>query len=494
MPFVAHSASIDPAGCQNLKRRSVRGAAVTGGAQVMKLIIRLGGTAILARLLSPADYGMVAMTTVITGFVGMFTDAGLASATVQRPQISHGEVSTLFWINAILGLVLAGVVASISPAVAWFYDTPQLTPVCAAIALTFLFAGLTVQHQALLRREMRFKLLAITEVVAMLAGIGVAIAMAVGGFGYWSLVGMQVATAATQALCVWLALDWRPGRPEELRSHLPLLRFGGDVLAFNVVNYFARQADNLLIGWYWGASALGLYDKAYALLLLPIKQINGPLGAVAMPALARMQSQPAQFSRFFLSGVQLVASVCVPLVVLVALFADEIVRLWLGPDWSECAHLFRLLSVAAGLGAIGNPVGWYLVALGHTRRYRQLGFRNSAAIVAGFAIGLPYGAEGVALAYSITTVLLFLPTWWFVLRGTPTSLPRFLISLIPPLGATLPAAGVAFAIKRLVMPHGPEWITELLAASAFGLVYALVLLVGFRRWSFFRGILSQLRP
>src|SRR5690606_6117420 len=111
--------------------------------------------------------------------------------------------------------------------VAWFYDAPQLTPVCAAIGLTFLFAGLTVQHQALLRREMRFKLLAITEVVSILAGTVTAIAMALEGFGYWSLVGLQVAASLTQAVCVWLAQSWRPGRPEELRAHLPLLRFGG---------------------------------------------------------------------------------------------------------------------------------------------------------------------------------------------------------------------------------------------------------------------------
>lgn len=491
-PIVARSAWVDRAARGNLKRRSVRGAAVTGGAQALKFVIRFGGTAILARLLAPADFGLVAMTTVMTGFVAMFTDAGLASATVQRPRIDHGEVSTLFWINAALGLALALLVLVLAPGIAWFYGDSRLAPISAVIGLTFVFAGVTVQHQALLRREMRFKLLAITDVVSIGAGTAVAVAMAWRGFGFWSLVGLQVATSAVQAAMVWVALDWRPGRPQQVRRTLPLLRFGGNVLAFNLLNYFARQADNLLIGWYWGASALGLYDKAYSLLLLPIKQINGPLASVALPALARTQSEPARFARFFLGGVQAIASLCVPLVVIVALFADEVVRLWLGPGWEESAHLFRLLAVAAALGAINNPVGWLLVALGHTRRYRQLGFRNSAVIVSSFALGLPYGAEGVALAYSVATAALFLPTWWFVLRGTPVALGRLGLTLVPPIVSTLLAAAAALALRAVTTDLSGA-ARSTLAVAVFAAVYVVVLLAGFRRWSFFRDILVQLR-
>lgn len=475
-----------------LKRRSVRGAAVTGVSQFLRFGIRLGSTAVLARLLVPEEFGLIAMTTVVTGFIGLFTDAGLASATIQRETITQRQVSNLFWLNVAAGIALAALVVLIAPGVAWFYDDPRLAPVCAVLSVSFVFGGLTVQHQAILRREMRFKALAGLELVTVILAVAVAIGLGLAGVGYWALVGMSIATAVVPAVGVWLLLPWRPSRPEGFHSTLPLLRFGGDVLAFNVVNYFARQADNLLVGWYWGPAALGLYDKAYSLLLLPIRQINGPLASVAMPVLARTQADPARFARFFLGAVQAIASICLPLVVIVALFADEVVRFWLGPGWEQSADLFRLLAAAAAIGAINNPVGWLLVALGLTRRYRQLGFRNSAVIVLSFAIGLPFGAAGVALAYSIATAGLFLPTWWYALRGTPVALSRLLLTLVPPVCSTVAAAAAAFAVAPFAADRSAP-VRAGVAAAIFAGAYAVVLLAGFRRWSFFRGILAQLR-
>jgi O-antigen/teichoic acid export membrane protein len=482
-----------PAG-QSLKRRSVRGAASTGLGQAVKFVTRFGTTAVLARLLSPEDFGLVAMTIVITGFVSMFADAGLSTATIQREKITQGQISTLFWINVLLGVGIAGFTAAISGLIALFYGEPRLQAISIALAVTFVLGGLSIQHQALLRRQMRFTTLALIEVGSMVIGAVVGIVMALLGFGYWSLVGMPIGTVFATLIMVWIAVPWRPGFAHNLREAKPLLSFGGDILTFNVVNYFSRQADTLLIGWYWGAVSLGFYDKAYTMLLLPIKQINGPLAAVAIPTLSRARVDPAQFRRFFLSCVQMVASACIPMVLGIALFADELVLLWLGPKWMESADLFRLLAVAAAVGAVNNPVGWLLISTGQTRRFRRLGIFNSLIIVSAFAIGLRHGASGVALSYSIVMALLMVPMWWYTLRETDIRLRHVAASLAPPVLSCVPAALAVLAARQLELPWAPSWLPLVIGGAAFGAVYAAVLLFGFRRWSFFKSIVAQLRP
>lgn len=475
----------------DLERTSVRGAAITGGGQLCKFLLRFGSTAILARLLTPEDYGLVAMTAVIVGFAGVFKDAGLTSATVQRRDISHEQISMLFWINAAVGCLLALLLVAIAPLVAAFYDEPRLRAVTMALATTFVFGGISVQHQALLRRQMRFKALAVIEIVSMIAGIVTGVLMAYVGYGYWSLVGLSIAMSLVGAIGAWTTLRWLPGLPRRRSGAGPLLRFGGDVLSFNVVNYFSRQSDTLLIGWFWGPVALGFYDRAYNMLLLPIRQINGPLAAVAVPTLSRARSKPDQFRRFYLSSLQLVTSITVPLVVALTLYADEIVRIWLGPDWSRCAVLFRLLALAAAIGAISNPMGWLLVSLGHTRRYKQLGIFSAAVTVASFVIGLPYGAEGVAIAYSIATLLLSVPSWFFALIDSGIRPVDIISTVSPPLVSCIPATLVALLWMNVVATSNLGLFGSLVGAASFVAVYTYLLLVRFERWDHFRGLLRH---
>jgi PST family polysaccharide transporter len=483
--FEPHAASKD------LVRSSVRGAAATGGGQAFKFALKAGSTAILARLLTPEDYGLVAMTTVVVGFIAVFKDAGLTSATVQRSEISHAQISMLFWINTAVGGAIALLLVALSPLISAFYNEPRLQAITVVLATTFLFSGITVQHQALLRRQMRFKVLAILEMLSITAGIIVAVAMALSGFGYWSLVGLNVASAIVNAIGVWLTLHWIPSFPTRGSGVRPLLKFGGDVLSFNVINYFSRQFDTLLIGWFWGPVTLGFYDRAYNMLMMPIRRINGPVAAVAVPALSRARVRAEQFRGFFLNSLQLVTSITVPLVLVLTIYADEIVRLWLGPEWSRCAGIFRLLALAAATGAISNPVGWLLVSLGHTQRYKQMGIFTSAVTVTSFIIGLPFGAEGVARSYSIASLLLFVPTWLFVLAGTGIRPADIVNTLRPTLLSALPAALLALLCQQIFPTAHYGWAAPLVGALCFFGVYAYLLLVSFNRWDSFRVLTKQ---
>jgi PST family polysaccharide transporter len=220
------------------------------GGQAANFVLKLGSTAVLARLLTPADFGLIAMVTAVTGFVEMFKEAGLSMATIQRAEINHRQISTLFWINLGLSILLMFVVVGLAPAVAWFYGEPQLLWITIALGAMFPLGGLTIQHVALLRRQMRFGTLVSIDVTSNAVGIAAAITAAAFGARYWALVIMMAASGAANAALVWITCPWVPGLPKRGAGVRPMLAFGGNLTGFAFINYWARSADNVLIGWY----------------------------------------------------------------------------------------------------------------------------------------------------------------------------------------------------------------------------------------------------
>jgi len=410
----------------DLKGRSVQGGAVTMAAQGTRFFLQMGSTAVLARLLTPQDFGLIAMVTAVTGFVMMFKDMGLSMATVQKAEINHGQISTLFWINVGLSLCFMVVTAAIAPAIAWFYGEPRLTWITLALAGGFIFGGFTIQHQALLRRQMQFRALAVVEIISMLVGILAAIIAACYGAGYWSLVIMHLATAIAGAIAVWVACGWRPGLPVRRSGVHEMLAFGGNLTGSRVTNYFARNADNLLIGKFWGSGPLGLYSKAYGLLLLPIRQITGPITAVAIPALSRLQNDPEQYRRYYYRAISTIAFITMPLVAMLAALSGEIIRIVLGNQWTDSAIIFKILAVAAFRQPVTSTIGWVYVSLGQTKRMMHFGLIKTPIIIACFIIGLPWGPVGVATSYVLCGLfVLVVPNLWFAFRYSPVNIIGF---------------------------------------------------------------------
>ena len=258
----------------DLKGRSVRGGAVTIGSQIAKFILQLGSTSILARILTPADYGLMGMVFVFINFISLFKDLGLSTATIQKAEITHNQVSNLFWVNVGLSSLIMVINWGLAPVIAWFYGEPRLTLITVVLSSAFIFGGLTVQHQALLRRQMRFSTLAKIDIFAMVVGVTVAIVWGLYRKDYWALVLMQLAMPFTTMVGVWVACTWRPGLPKRFSGTGSLLKFGGHLTGFSLLNYFSRNLDNILIGWKVGVQELGVYAKAYQLLLMPFEQIN----------------------------------------------------------------------------------------------------------------------------------------------------------------------------------------------------------------------------
>jgi len=422
----------------DLKGRSVRGGAVTMAAQGATFFLGMASTVVLARLLTPQDFGLIAMVTAVTGFVMMFKDMGLSMATVQKAEVNHAQISTLFWINVALSLGVMLVTAALAPIIAWFYGEPRLTWITLALASAFIFSGLTIQHQALLNRNMRFGTLALIGIIGQLAGIVAAIIAAWYGADYWALVIGQLATAIAGAIAVWVACGWRPGLPVRRSGVRKMLAFGGNLTGFNFLNYFARNADNLLIGKFWGSGPLGLYSKAYGLLMLPIRQITAPIAAVAIPALSRLQDDHDKYKRYYYQAISTIAFITMPLVAMLAALSDEIIRIVLGGKWTGAAIIFKILAFAAVFQPVVSTAGWVYVSLGQAKRMMYWGLIDVPVTVLSFIIGLPWGPLGVATSYTVCGIfILMVPCLLFAFRYSPINLVGFFMTIWRPITISL---------------------------------------------------------
>jgi O-antigen/teichoic acid export membrane protein len=431
----------------DLRGKTVRGAMASGAAQGSSLVLRTGSMIVLARLLFPRDFGLFGMVTAVTGFLSMFRDFGLSMASVTRPSVTEDQLSTLFWVNVAVGGVLAALCAGMAPILVRFYGEPRLFLITVALAVGFLFNGAAAQHRAILQRRMQFGTLAVIDTVGLVAGIGTAVAMAISGFGYWALVMMAVVPQAVTAFGAWIATGWIPGMPKRQTGVRSMLWYGGTVTVNGLIMYVAYNVDKVLVGRFWGADALGIYGRAYQLISLPTDSLNSTVAQVAFPALARIHADLGRLRSYFLQGYGLFFAVVVPITVGCALFAEDIVKVFLGPKWSEAASIFRLLAPTMLVFAVINPFGWLMMATGYSVRSLKIALVIAPCVILGYSIGLPGGAHGVALAFSVVMVCLMIPVVAWSKHNTLMTTRDVLSKVMPPLLSALAGGAMAFVMS-----------------------------------------------
>lgn len=446
---------------RDLRGRSVRGAAVTLSSQAARFVLQLAGMAVLARLLAPADFGVYGKTIALTGFITVLQSGGLSLATIQQAKINHGQVSTLFWLNAALGLGIGLVVAALSPAMAWFYKDPRVLWIGVGMAGVVLINSLGVQHRALLQRQMRFTQKAGGEVLALLAGFGAAVVSAWMGAGYWAFVVQQYANALVTLAALYGFCRWLPGLPRRRTGVRPMVKLGANQSGSTVLNFASRNVDNILIGRYVSDAALGYYTLAYRLLLLPVQQINAPFTAVMLPVLARLQNQPKRFARFYYTALGAIVFVGMPTVCFLLVDAKPLIELALGTRWLPTVPLFQALGVAAFLGTFNIAAGWVYASLGHTDRQLRWQLVSTGITLAAFYVGLPWGALGIAVSFSATRVLLFVPGLLNAYHGTPVDVRSTFKTLARPALASIGAALVVWGIDPATSRWSPGWAVAL---------------------------------
>ncbi|WP_187261811.1 lipopolysaccharide biosynthesis protein [Pontibacter beigongshangensis] len=427
----------------DLKGRSVRGGISTMAAQVLTFIMTTAQTVVLARLLVPEDFGLIAMVSSVTGFVTIFKDLGLSSAIIQKEKLTQQEVSSVFWLNVLICLGIALGIALLSPAIAYFYDEDRLLPITLIFALNIFIVGFSIQHGALMRRQMRFKRLSLIQLSAVSINILAGILMAWLGFGYWTLVLQGFIFTVLETIALWTSCDWRPSFSFKILNVKPFVKFGAGISGFDLVNHFSRNMDDIFVGKFVGSVALGLYSKAYQLLMLPITQLRNPLNSVALPALSSLQNDEFRYRGFYTRYLFILAFFSMPTVVYLGVFADELILIVLGEQWSEAGLLFQLLAIAAFIQPVLSTTGLILITTGKVNRYFKIGLINAICMVSGFGIGVWLdGVKGVAIANSVVVYALFIPTLWFNLYKSPVSVVQFLREILQPLGFALISGAV----------------------------------------------------
>ena len=458
----------------DLKRKSVLGALMTGAGGAADLVLRLGSTLILARLLVPEYFGLVAMVTAVTRIAERFATLGLSTATVQAPKITHGQCSNLFWINAGVGVLLGALLVLFSPAIADFYEDERLQAIAVALSLNFVSIGLTVQHEALLRRQMKLPQIAAMRVAATFLSVGLAIALALGGFNYWALVWKEVIQFFLTAVSAWILCRWVPGLPSRRVDMHRLLGFGRDMTLTQLLLALSAQLDSVLIGRFAGAVDLGLYRQAANLMQAPIQRLNAPIATVSQPGLSILQFEPARYRRYYQRILFVVGLLTIPLGVFTAIYAQEIVLVALGPKWLGATVFLRIFGIMASIRPAIATTGMVLVTCGKSGRFLMLSVVYSVTSLILMFVGIRWGAVGIATAQVSTAVLLMPWLLYYSLAGSPVSVGAFLRTASRPLVASLTMAAALLLLQNFT--HLESALLSLTAACGTAIaVYFLTL-------------------
>jgi PST family polysaccharide transporter len=482
---------------KDLKQKTIRGGFAKVCAQAASFVLRIGSLMILARLLDPKDFGLVGMVTAITGVLNLFRDFGLSAAAVQRASVTEEQISTLFWINILVGAILSLLLVAASPLVASFYHEPRLMWVTAVLATGFLFNAAGVQHSALLQRAMRFTALSAIDIGAWTLSAGVGIAMAFRGYGYWSLVAMTILYPLASTIGLWMRASWIPGAPRRRAGVRSMMQFGGTITLNGLVMYVAYNLEKVLLGRFWGAEAVGIYGRAYQLVNVPTDNLNSAVGEVAFSALSRVQHDTTLLKSYFLKGYSLVLGLTLPITIVCALFAQDLISVVLGPKWTQAAPIFRLLAPTILIFAMINPFSWLLFAMGYVKRSLHIALVIAPLVIAGYVIGLKYGPKGVALGYSLSMGLWVIPHILWCIRGTVISFSDILRVLSRPLLSGLAAAALPFALQIMYGQALSPLHRLLIGSILFLSTYLAVLLYVMGQKAFYvdliRGLVSRPR-
>lgn len=465
----------------SLAARTTTGIFWSGGAQLVRQLLQIGITAVLARLLVPADFGLIGMVVVVTGFLGLFSELGLGPALVQKKDLRSDHLSTAVTVSLLSGCALMLVTMAAAPLIAGFYHDARVVSVTMALALAFPLNSLGVVPLNLLHRRMDFRRLALIEMLSVVAAGGVAVALAARGLGVWSLVGQTLVSALGSSLLGWLVVHQRPTLSFHRAAFDDLFRFSAPVVGSNLLTYCARNFDNLLIGRFLGATALGYYALAYRLMLYPVQNISWVVGRVLFPAFSHLQQDKARVREGYLRSIRFLSLVTFPLMAGMAVMASELVGVIYGPQWDRAIGLVRILSLVGALQSIGTTIGPICLSQGRSDVLFRWNLLSVPVVCLAFAVGLRWDIEGVAVAYASASLALWYISHAMTNRLINLPMAEFLRALVPPALAATLMAGFVGVVKPAVVAPGWWRTAEVLVLSGMvgALVYGLALaLVG----------------
>lgn len=465
----------------SLRRQAARGVLWTGTGSVVTTTLQLVQWAILARLLAPADFGLMSMAMIVIGVADAFTDLGISSAIIHRRDATRRQLSSLYWLNIILGVAVFLLVAGLSPLIAMFFNEPEVARLLTLAAFVFLIAPLGQQFRVLLEKELQFKRLARIDMIGAAGGAGIAITSALLGYGVYSLIWGALAGHVIRA--GWYGAiglrTWRPQLRFRVGDLDGYLSFGLFQTGERIVNSFAAYVDYLIIGRFLGAEALGFYTLAYQLVVVPLSKLNPVLTRVAFPLFSLRQDDDAALRRGYTEMTRLLAFVLCPAIIGLAITAPLLIPVLVGEAWTPSIVLLQILSMLGLIKALGNPSGSILLAKGRP----DIGFIWNVIIAvvntAVFLVAVDLGLQAVAWAYMILTLIYFVIFHSFVLNAViGLRLGEYLASISRPALMSVVMGLVVGAGYLAITPLAFNNVAKLVCLVVTGvLTYAVLALV-----------------
>ena len=466
-----------------LRQAAIRGSTVIVASQGVSLATQIISTVVLARLLTASDFGLVTMVTTFSLLFLNFGLNGFTDAILQRERMDHFLASNLFWINVGAGVLLTIVFAGAGSLLAKFYAEPLVTRIAAGVSLSILFNSLSVVHLALLKRGMHFPTVAANDIIARVVSIGVMIVLAYFGWGYWALVAGTVVLPLSTSIGAWVGCHWIPAFPRRGVGTRAVARFVVTAYSRFGLGYFAGNADNLLVGWRFGAVSLGFYKKAFDLFALPAYQTVAPMTSVAVATLSRWHRDKFQYQKYLISGLSVLAFLGMALGADLTLVGSDLVRVVLGPRWAEAGRIFTFFGPGIGIMLIYNTHGWIHLSIGKPDRWLRWGLIEVSVTVLLFLVALHWGPVGIAMAWTTTFWILTGPALWYAGQPIQLGIAPILAALWKYVLASLVAGGICGAmivkLHPLAAVPGAAGALERIAAisAVFLALYSVAVIV-----------------
>ena len=399
-----------------MRSAAIKGVGWAGISQISRQVFQFATLAVLAKILDPEDFGLLAMCTVITRFMDLFKDLGTGAALIQKETTSEDFLSSVFWVNAGLGISMMLLLVAGAPLVALLYNESQIIPILRVLAIGFTITGLGITLKAYLEKHLSFRSLSIAEITGTTLGSIAAIVIALQGGRVWSLVALSLVSAGITTLMFWLLSRWRPQLTFRWAEVKSIMGYSLNFMGYNVFNFLSRNADYFLIGRFLGVQALGYYTMAYQLVVYPLRSISSVVSRVMFPVLTKMQHDIRKMSATYLRTIGSIALITFPLMFGLWVLAEPFVKIVLGEQWAPAIPIILILAPIGVTQSIGSTVGSIYLAKGKTDWMFIWGIGSSIVVVTAFVIGIQWGIEGVAWSYLIATLSLHFFNLWIPLR------------------------------------------------------------------------------
>jgi polysaccharide transporter, PST family len=454
--------------------RSLRGGVVSIGARVINALVQVGSVVFLARLLSPEDYGLVAMASAIVGIVPLLLDLGTRDAVVQQPHITPGEISALFWIIIGVGCGSAALVATSGPLIARFYGEPRLTAVVLVSSLSLVVLPLSYQHQALLRRAMMYRECAMIDIGANVVSTALAVGMAFRGCGYWALVLRPVATNIVTAVGAWWTCSWRPRRPTFTVGVKEMLKFGTRWAAFSGTDFAGKYSDRIAIGYAYGAIGLGYYQKACLIYDNCLELVTTAIYPVAAVGFSKLRNNLDELRSSWAKAISTLAFFAMPALGILAVTSQDVVVFALGQKWVNAGVLLSILALRGIPHVVERTVAWLHIAAGRADRLMRWGIIATVSQLVVLFAGLPFGTVGIAWAYVLCMYIIFLPAIAYGGRPVGIGPGKIVRAVGPQMVGALAGVLLGFVLRVTVFADTPIPVRTLLLAILFSGAYILI--------------------